>query len=116
MGQSKPLRRSQEKLKAWKQRSKPLRKVSDKRKDDLREYKRQKRAYLKKHPRCEVHGCRKDGEDIHHKRGRIGRLLSDQRWFMTTCRYHHEKIHRNPGWAREMGYLAEISKWNVYPG
>jgi hypothetical protein len=44
--------------------------------------------------------------DIHHKNGRIGSMLNDKRYWLSVCRECHTKIHANPKWARENGYLV----------
>ncbi len=53
-------------------------------------------------PNCEVCGC--PATDIHHKAKR-GKNLYNMETFMATCRLCHNKIHDNPAWARELGYL-----------
>jgi len=42
--------------------------------------------------------------DIHHTKKR-GRFLLDESTWMAVSRVYHEKIHTNPSWARERGYL-----------
>lgn len=51
----------------------------------------------------------------HHRRGRAGRLLMDQRFWTPCCRSHREWPHENPRQARELGLLAEVGEWNVSP-
>jgi len=64
------------------------------------------------HPTCEVKGCFKPSNDLHHKAGRIGyadkyardngiKLLWDVRFFMAICRIHHNKCDVDPVWAKE---------------
>ncbi len=48
--------------------------------------------------------ARKEATDIHHKSKR-GKNLSSQQTFMAVCRNCHTRIHDNPAWARELGYL-----------
>lgn len=43
--------------------------------------------------------------DVHHKAGRLAGNLIDQSTWMAVSRKNHDRIHRNPKWAREMGYL-----------
>lgn len=66
------------------------------------QYRAARLFYLNKHPNCEI--CQRPADDIHHKRGR-GKFLCDTSTFMATCRFCHNRIHDNPGWARENGYL-----------
>lgn len=42
--------------------------------------------------------------EIHHKKGRIGKLLIDERYFLAVSPEGHRKIENNPEWAYEMGY------------
>lgn len=71
---------------------------------------------MKDHPWCEI--CKTRGQsqwkiatDLHHKKGRNGDLLFDTRYFAALCRYHHDKVHNNPAWAKEKGWL--IPWWKV---
>lgn len=53
--------------------------------------------------KCQV--CTKaQGTDIHHKKGRIGNLLTDTTYLLLVCRSCHRIIHDNPRWAKEKGY------------
>lgn len=85
--------------------------ISKKRAAQMREYIALRRAYLKEHPFCEL--CILEGgntlppraTDIHHKKGRSGAMLLDTTHWMAVCRASHRKIHDNPKWAYENGYL-----------
>lgn len=49
--------------------------------------------------------------EIHHKKGRIGDLLIDIRYFLAVSDEGHKKIEANPEWAKKMGYsLSRLSK------
>lgn len=54
--------------------------------------------------------------EVHHFRGRIGRLLTDTRFFIPSCRAHRDFPHAEPALARSLGLLASPVEWNVYPG
>lgn len=41
----------------------------------------------------------------HHKKGRHGSLLWNQRYFMATCLFHHNWIENNKREARKRGYI-----------
>lgn len=98
----------------------PLKRVSSKRSKELREYAKLRKAYLEAHPYCEVwlqEGII-DGTslhdllmlaplatDIHHVRGRWGKRLNDTSYWLAVCRQSHDRIHRDPAWAYERGYL-----------
>jgi hypothetical protein len=78
--------------------------VSDKRRAQLAEYSREKKVFLAKHHLCQV--CnRRRAWDVHHRCRREGKLLLDKDFWLGVCRTCHEKIHSEPRWAREMGYL-----------
>lgn len=81
-----------------------LKSVSDKRRAQLREYSRLRKEHLKASPVCEI--C-KTGKswDVHHRAGRIGRRLLETWNWLLVCRSCHNRIHDNPAWARDQGYL-----------
>ena len=100
-------------------RRKPIKRVSDRRAAQLNEYFGLRERYLAAHPYCEVwlaeHAmeCLKTASasgaprscEIHHRRGRVGRQLLDTNFFLAVCRANHERIHANPKWAYEKGFL-----------
>lgn len=77
----------------------------------LREYATLRKRFLHDRPRCER--CGKKATDIHHKRGRVGRLLCMTEYWASTCRGCHQWIGENPNEARELGLLCELGKWNT---
>jgi hypothetical protein len=82
----------------------PLRRVSEKRRTQLREYSQVRKGYLQDHPTCQV--CESRGAtDIHHRNGRHNARLTDTTYFLATCRVCHERIHAHPQWARDGGWL-----------
>jgi hypothetical protein len=60
--------------------------------------------FLLQHPLCEVCGHRRS-RDVHHRLGR-GECLLEIDTFLAVCRSCHIRIHDNPQWAREHGYLG----------
>lgn len=93
------------------QRDKPLkrfgikRKLSKKREAQVRLYnKTTKPEYLSTHSQCEIGGCNKLAAHVHHKKGRIGDLLNDTKYFLAVCQIDHDYIERHPIWAKEKGY------------
>jgi len=42
--------------------------------------------------------------DVHHKKGRIGSLFLDIRFWLAVSRSGHKMIEENPEWAIENGY------------
>lgn len=77
--------------------------VSDKRRAQLKEYATERKSYLAAKPSCQVCHKRRAAE-IHHTRGREGKLLLEKEFWLPVCWACHRKIHDNPRWARENGY------------
>lgn len=60
---------------------------------------------------CGVKGCEAPCTENHHKRGRIGKLLLDIRWWFPACHDHHVYINEHPDWALENEYsLPRLEK------
>lgn len=51
---------------------------------------------------CPVTG--KKATEIHHKKGRVGSLFLDVRYWLGVSREGHKLIEENPEWAKEKGY------------
>ncbi len=102
----------------------PIRRVSTKRAKQLREYAKLRSLFLQAHPYCQVwldlHNLNEDeveqrgvcvvariprSVDIHHISKRNGERLNDTGLWLAVSREMHERIHREPKWARERGYL-----------
>ena len=87
----------------------PLRRISKKRQEQLKEYSKLRKAYLEENPVCEVCQKRK-ATDIHHKSGRGSNTNNVDTW-VVVCRTCHDRIHfganqgYGPSWARENGWL-----------
>lgn len=60
-------------------------------------YTLERAKYLKEHPVCQFPGCRSEAIEIHHSRGRVKELLWESRWFIATCREHHDRCERASG-------------------
>lgn len=84
--------------------------VSDKKLEDLKLYRENRDEYMFKHPVCEVDECENPSTDLHHKAGRSGSLLWNPKYFLATCHHcHFIRIHENPKWAREKGYILTVN-------
>lgn len=87
-----------------------IRPRSNKRAAQERRYSKLRKVFLFTHPTCEVKGCGCEATEIHHRKGKIGDLLTDERWFLAVCRPHHIYIELNPALAKEHGYsLSRLS-------
>ena len=103
-------------------RKKPLKKISKSRREKMKTYFAVSRDFLDRNPDCQI--CivlREHGENIvvnastetHHKFGRAGSLLADERGLVACCRNHREWPHDNPRLAREWGLLGGAAEWNT---
>lgn len=94
--------------------------VSAKMKPRLVEYRHAKRMHLAEHPTCQISPiiraagfrvrCRGKGRHVHHVRGRLGKLLCDRRYFLTSCEgeCHPQWIHEShKAEAIKLGLLVE---------
>lgn len=79
-----------------------IRKFSKKRAKENKDYSLNRKEFLEENPYCKV--CGKIATTVHHKKGRIGGLLNDKRYFLPACDECHTKIELNPDWAKENGY------------
>ncbi len=84
----------------------PLRKMS---KAKAREHRKYILARARALPGkiCEWPGetCINCADDIHHLKGRRGKMLTDERYWTFLCRGHHRWIHDNTRSARALGLL-----------
>jgi hypothetical protein len=86
---------------------------SSKRVKEESEYSKERRKFLLERPMCEAHlpGCTHVSTDVHHKMGRIGKLLLNVMYWLSCCRSCHNWIELNPSKARELGFsLSRLNK------
>lgn len=87
------------------------------------DYKVVRRAFLKERPTCEAcvnlvslaaHADLRPhpATEVHHKRGRLGTLLLDTRFWIPCCQNAHDWIHRNITAARAVDLIAQPGQWN----
>lgn len=88
---------------------KPINKVSANRAVENKEYARLRRDYLEAYPCCEVSGCDRKSQAIHHRAGRSNDMLNDTNFWMAVCNLCHERIHAEPNWSLENGYIVKRS-------
>ena len=90
---------------------KPIPKISQKRKIENAKYIVLRIEFLgkKENQICPITG--KKTTEIHHKKGRVGSLFLDVRYWLAVSREGHKKIEENPVWAKKEGYsLSRLSK------
>lgn len=96
--------------KAIPQRRRP-RRISPPRARQLKQYKDLRSAFLSEHKKCEHPCCSKPATDVHHTRGRAGKMLLLVQYWKALCRRHHDWVGMNPEAARQIGLLCEKGKW-----
>ncbi len=79
-----------------------MNKVSERHSKELQQYSQARKEHFALNPYCAICDC--DATDIHHMAKR-GKNLCNKDTFLSTCRFCHTKIHDNPAWAREKGYI-----------
>lgn len=86
-------------------------KRSKKRETQEKLYSQLRKAYLAKPENKTCPITKQPSTEVHHKKGRIGDLLLDTRYWLAVSREGHRKIEENPEWAKEMGYsLSRLEK------
>lgn len=84
----------------------PLAKLSPHRRKQVNKYLKMRRVFLEENPMCQV--CLSNKADqIHHKKRRDNDHLLDAFYFLACCQPCHTRIHNNPAWARDEGYLID---------
>jgi len=93
-----------------KKQSSPISKVSKKRKIEQLQYSVLRTEFLSKKENQICPITKKQTTDIHHKKGRIGDLLLDTKYWVALSREGHKYVEDNPIWAKENGYsLSRLS-------
>ena len=80
----------------------PIRKVSEKRQKQNKEYLNKRKEFLIGKV-CPV--TNKPATEIHHMNGRNGKRLNDESEWLAVTRSGHRWIHEHPKEAREKGWL-----------
>ncbi len=89
---------------------KAINKVGKRRSKEVVEYTNKKKKFLEENPRCSVFP-RLKATTIHHKKGRLGSLFLDERYWLGVSMKGHRLIEDNPGWSYKMGYsLLRLDK------
>lgn len=86
-----------------------LKKVSAKRAVENKEYARLRKDYMEAYPVCEVVECHRKSTTVHHIKGRANELLTDVNYFLAVCDVCHQRIHAEPIWAENNGYIEKRS-------
>lgn len=84
----------------------PIARVSEKRSKEERIYAGRRIIFLTKNPTCKANIpgiCTKKSCEVHHKKGRIGKLYLDKRFWLPTCSECHKWIELHPIEAKLLG-------------
>lgn len=86
---------------------KRMRPFSVKREAEMKQYRKDRIEFLNRPQNmiCPVTGERTT--EVHHKKGRIGSLLLDQRFWLGVSSDGHKWIEANPEKAKELGYSLD---------
>lgn len=89
--------------------NKPINKVSEAKKEDDKIYATSRKVYLGNHAVCEVKltGCQQKANQIHHRKGRIGKNYIDIHTFLACCDNCHRWIENNVTQAKELGFSID---------
>ncbi len=91
-----------------------IRRRSAKQRERMTEYAILRARFLQRNRWCPViRGER--ATEIHHIRGRAGKLLLDTRYWLAVGERGHRWIHDNPAKAQERGWLAKLGEWGKQP-
>lgn len=99
-------------LKAAKPKKKVGRKMFSQKRTELnKEYKKQSKLFLATHPICQIQapGCTGKAQGVHHKAGRVGKMLMNIIFWLSACNHCNLWIETHDKEAREKGF--KVSKF-----
>jgi len=82
-------------------------KVSKKRLAEDLQYKVLREEFLAKKENSICPIMKTKATTVHHKKGRIGKLYLDTRFWIGLSMEGHEMVEKNPEWAKENGYSLD---------
>lgn len=99
---------------------KKIRRFTSKREAMKRIYAIRRRDFLIENPWCawglkQTPPVRIRAEEVHHTRGRIGRLLIEEKFWVGVSKAAHRWIHDNIDAARGLGLICQKGQWNNIP-
>src|SRR5690348_17674287 len=95
----------------------PIPRQSKRRSVEAKIYAQRKKVFLDTNDHCFCCGLfvYRPIRDLHHVRGRMGKLYLDERFWEMSCRHCHDAIHSNRKWAIANGFLGGAGEWGVCP-
>jgi hypothetical protein len=86
-----------------------IRRYSKRRESQMREYNSLRHDFLARVPNCER--CGNKANQVHHRKGRTGQLLTAEEYFMAVCADCHSFIELHPQQAKDAGWsLSRLAK------
>lgn len=85
----------------------PIPRRTKKRAKQEREYLKERKVFLEKNPICFVKGCGKPATTIEHTKGRVGKLLLNQKYWQPCCLECNLKFETHTKWAFDNGYRVK---------
>lgn len=82
----------------------PIKKITEKRAKQNREYLEIREQFLEQYPVCQVKDCQNKATEIHHIQGRANDLLTNPENFLAICSTHHTHFTTNSAEAIKEGY------------
>lgn len=92
---------------------KPIKKMSDHKKEDYELYKIAREQHFKDFPKCQFNGCVSGHIQLHHMAGRVGELLYNRKYFKSLCDKHHRFVTENPEKGIELGLCIKSTTKNL---
>lgn len=80
-----------------------MRRNTPKRARQEREYTKLRRVFLASSPWCTYPDCGHPATEVHHRRGRVGALLTAVEHWSPLCHGHHVFVTEHPSEALAMG-------------
>jgi hypothetical protein len=91
-----------------KPRYKKIRRRRPEREKEERKYSVKAKVFLMLNPRCGVFPELRSNQ-VHHKKGRSGKMLLEEKYFMAVSQAGHDWIRDNAAEALEKGYVIKRS-------
>lgn len=94
-----------------------VKKVSNKRSVQLKEYSKLRISYLTDNPICNIQlpHCTHDSTEVHHMKGKEGDLLLMVEYFKAACRSCHDWVTEHSNEAIELGFSVSRHKKEGFP-
>lgn len=82
----------------------PVKKITEKRAKQNREYLEMREQFLEQYPMCQIKDCTRKSTQIHHIQGKANDLLTNPENFLAICDECHRTITEHSAEAIKEGY------------